>query len=135
MSQPVDAVQNILEGSVWARAGIVLLVMCTSGILGSYCRRIWEKEGIDRVKYDWVWPGIAASLVVPLFLSVGGNSIFTKVLDNTIDSGAMPDLFLIAGFCILAGVAAPNFVNALAHKALSIAKEADKKAERAENLG
>jgi hypothetical protein len=113
-------------------AALVLLVMCMSGILGSYCRSIWEEDEKKVARNRIILPGIAAAMVVPLFLSVGGSSVFSQVFDD--GSAIIPNIFLIAGFCVLAGVAAPNFVGALAEKALHVARGADQKAERAENI-
>lgn len=135
MENTQEAVLAVGNATSWGRAFIVLLVMCISGILGSYCRQIWDKDTVKINEKSWIWPGIAAALVVPLFLSVGGNSVFSKTLSAANNSDTIQSLFLIAGFCILAGVAAPSFVSALAQRALSVAKEADRKAERAENLG
>lgn len=129
----IQAAVVALSWTNWTRAAFVLVIMCVAGTLGSYCRSVWEKDEAERAKNQVIWPGIAAALVVPLFLSVGGNSIFAKELTDDVD--VIPNLFIIAGFCVLAGAAAPSFVSALAQRALSVARQADKKAERAENLG
>lgn len=130
--------ESVLAGTgeaIWLRAGLVLAAMSASGVLGAYCRVIWDRRIALTTYRDWFWPGIAAALVVPVFLSVGGNSIFTEALSVSVGVEMVQALFVIAGFCTLAGVSAPSFVNALAQKAFALAQEADRKAERAENLG
>jgi hypothetical protein len=96
---------------------------------------IWDRRVATTTYKDWLWPGIAAALVVPVFLSVGGSSILTEALSVPASVEMVKALFVIAGFCTLAGASAASFVNALAQKALAVAQEADRKAERAENLG
>jgi hypothetical protein len=109
------------------RAILVACVMGIFGILGSYCRKIWEKDETERARSKVMFPGVAAAFVVPLFLSVGDSGIFKDALAGGTDF--WHNLFVIAGFCILAGVSAPTFINALAQRALRIAEEAKEEAK------
>ena len=65
--------------------------------------------------------GAAASLIVPLFLSIGNNDIIQKILAGTATSAAS-DMLVVAGFCVLAGATAPSFIDNLAKKALAVAE-------------
>lgn len=71
--------------------------------------------------------GTAAALVVPLFLSIGNNDIVSNILKPADNSTVAADILVVAGFCVLAGAAAPSFIESLAQRALSLArKNADK---------
>jgi type II secretory pathway pseudopilin PulG len=115
-----------------ARFAIIAGVMALAGILGSYCRKIWERDEKEGWEARVIFPGVAAAFVVPLFLSIGGSGIFKEALQQDALFGY--NLFIIAGFCILAGVAAPTFVNALAKQALNAADQANKAANQAKAL-
>ena len=74
-------------------------------------------------------PGLVGAAVIPLFLSIGGNDLFEKTLRG--EAGYIYNLFLIFGFCALAGLSAPSFVESMAAKAL--ATEAKKEAKEAKD--
>lgn len=125
---------GVLCAEFWTRAIAILASMFAAGILGAYCRVIWDQRRATSDYNDWLWPGMAAALVVPLFLSVGGKSVFSEMLSAPAAAAMMQPLFVVVGFCVLAGASASSFVNALAQKALSTAREAERKAERAETI-
>jgi hypothetical protein len=113
-----------------SRVIVTSLVMMTFGILGSYCRYIWNAEQSSAKWSDVVFPGVASAFVVPLFLSVGDSGIFKDVLAG---QDFWSNVFLVAGFCTLAGVSSHSFVNALAQRALQTAQEARDKVEKVQN--
>ncbi len=117
--------------------GIVVL-MIVAGILGSYCRKIFEEDSPTKKVQtrgriaeflNVVIPGIVASFVVPLFLSIGKSDVFTNVIAG---EHYAENSFIIFAFCLLAAVSSRSFVNALAEKAFQKAEQADKKAEQAD---
>lgn len=73
--------------------------------------------------------GTAAALVVPLFLSIGNNNIITDILQAANGQEVAADILVVAGFCVLAGAAAPSFIESLAQRALSLAKKNEDKIE------
>ena len=74
--------------------------------------------------------GIAASLLVPLFL----NMISSNLLES-IRSGASPDLsrvLVFLGFCLVAAISSTSFIKTLSDRILQEAKEAKKVARQAD---
>jgi len=114
----------------FASALALVVVMVLSGLIGAVCRAVAQPQTGDPVTFRILLPGVAAALVIPLFLSLGGSSIFVDALAG--GDKFYLSLFLIAGFCILAGLAGQNFLGSLAARALNTAKRAEDKAEHAE---
>src|SRR5262245_15385761 len=119
-----------------------IAVMIVAGVLGSYCRKVFERAdpetGGDKpdrdalaVFFNTVIPGIVASFVVPLFLSVGKSEVFTNTVTGV---HYTENIFILFAFCLLAAVSARSFVNALAQQALQKAVEANQKADEATEL-
>lgn len=65
--------------------------------------------------------GAAASLIVPLFLSIGNNTIIMSILTPNAPDIASK-MLIVVGFCVLAGATAPSFIDTLAQKALVVAE-------------
>jgi hypothetical protein len=57
--------------------------------------------------------GAAASLIVPLFLSIGNNTIIMSILTPNAPDIASK-MLVVVGFCVLAGATAPSFIDTLA---------------------
>jgi hypothetical protein len=126
-----------MSGPIFYVIGLIA-VMVIAGVLGSYCRQIFDKDDIEPKSdgytpssLDIFIPGIVAAFVVPLFLSIGKNDIFTKVINGEQYS---ENMFIVFAFCLLAAVSARSFVNALARQALQKATTAEKKADEASEL-
>jgi len=89
-------------------------------------------EAIERV-----FVGIVAAFIVPLFLSLTQSDLVKSILVSGADadpdgSGFFThDLFIVAGFCIVAGFAARWFLGSVARQALSLAREAKGEAAQA----
>lgn len=73
--------------------------------------------------------GTAAALVVPLFLSIGNNTIISTILSAEDTSKVAGQILVVAGFCVLAGAVAPSFIESLAQRALSLARKNEDKIE------
>jgi phospholipase/lecithinase/hemolysin len=74
-------------------------------------------------------PGIVASFIIPLFLSIGKSLLLTNLLQGV---DLYENILILFGFCLLASVSARNFINALAEQALRTAKAAKRTAKAAE---
>src|SRR6478736_3768723 len=95
-------------------------IMVVAGILGSYCRRIFDRENVTTAPPDpaglvgffaIVIPGVVASFAVPLFLSIGKSEVFPNLING---SKFAENGLIVFGFCALAAVSARSFVTALA---------------------
>jgi hypothetical protein len=114
-----------------------IAIMIIAGILGSYCRQIFENQeggnhSVPNIRFagilNVVVPGIVASFVVPLFLSIGRSEVFSNAVNG---KQYADNIFILFGFCLLAAVSARSFVNALARQALQRAETAEQRAEAA----
>src|ERR1700682_4014366 len=132
---------------------VITIVMVDAGVIGAYCRFIFDKNdrNIDNLynrnggnpyigagrrfliqSIELIIPGIVASFIVPLFLSIGRSTLFTDLVKGNEDFYV--NLFILFAFCLLASVSAKSFVNALAQQALKTADEAKKEAVEAKDL-
>lgn len=123
--------------------GWLIFAMFMSGWLGCFARYAVDAESakapeavagpLDRKKlWSVLVLGGAAALVVPLFLSIGNNSIIADILGAQTSGAVAAEMLVVVGFCVLAGATAPTFIESLAQKALSLAK---KNEARIETLG
>ncbi|WP_269929521.1 YEATS-associated helix-containing protein [Aminobacter sp. HY435] len=110
----------------------LLVAMFVSGWLGCFARYAVDAETVKNTEsvakpLDWraLWSvfvlGAAAALVVPLFLSIGNNSIIEDILGPQTTGSVADEMLIVVGFCVLAGATAPTFIDSLAQKALSLA--------------
>ncbi|AWC23848.1 hypothetical protein CO731_03321 [Aminobacter sp. MSH1] len=119
----------------------LVIAMLASGWLGCCARYAVNFETAKETEVParpWdlntVWSvlvlGAAAALVVPLFLSIANNNIMTDILAAQSFSSVASKILIVAGFCVLAGATAPNFIESLAQKALNLAKKNESKIEK-----
>ncbi|GAA4114707.1 hypothetical protein GCM10023067_15990 [Aminobacter aganoensis] len=131
---------NGISGGVAMLFGLVI-AMLASGWLGCCARYAANFESAKETEIagrPWdlntVWSvlvlGAAAALVVPLFLSIANNNIMTDILTAQSLSSVAGKILIVAGFCVLAGATAPNFIESLAQKALNLAKKNESKIEK-----
>lgn len=78
--------------------------------------------------------GAAAALIVPLVLSLAQSSLMKELLAADTAASAFDfDLYVLAGFCVLAGFAARWFAQTVAKEALSVAREAHRRSGEAKS--
>lgn len=118
--------------SINIHIAITIGIMILGGILGAYCRHIFDGDLRFGNVLQVVVPGMVASFLIPLFLSIGKSDLFRKVLQG--GAGYTESLFILFGFCLLAAVSARSFVNALASQAFQKAQAAERVASQAENI-
>lgn len=110
--------------------GILLLVMLLSGGLGGlvnyYLARLDNPE--RRNLKESIVIGIAASFLVPLFLQMISSDLLTSGASNYLN------LFILAGFCLIASISSRAFIGSISEEVIRRAKEATKKAQEATNV-
>ncbi len=80
---------------------------------------------------DWFWSvviGIVASFLVPLFLNTISSSLLSGLLSG---SSGKADIYVFAGFCLLAAIASKAMIQTLTQRVLREAQEARGKAQEA----
>lgn len=121
---------------------LLLAAMILSGWLGCFARYFIDfesakeptlslRDGSPSLKgsSSIIVLGTAAALVVPLFLSIGNNTIISAILSADDTSKVADRILAVAGFCVLAGAVAPSFIESLAQRALSLARKNEDKIE------
>ena len=128
----------------------LIMVMIATGIAGglagyfiSLDRGTAKQEPSDdsRVKavaswFKYVFLGVIAAFIVPLFLSLAKSDLVTNLLNDgttSADPKASPsDIFVFAGFCLVAAISSRTFIQSISDRILREAREARKTAEAAQ---
>ena len=107
----------------WVIFGAMLL----SGAFGGVVRYQWEKsEGNGKEGWTvFLVTGVAAALLVPLFLNTISSSLLADIPKN------QEKMFLLIGFCVAAGAFAKQFISSMAKRALEISQRASEVANEA----
>ncbi len=119
---------------------LLLVIALAIGAFGGFVNYLIltnEKKSTDNENAEasgkflpqWVrhiFLGIAAALLVPLFL----HTISSQLLSNAHENYLL--LLVFAGFCLVAAMSAKTFITTLSSKVLQEAQEAKDKAQRAE---
>lgn len=108
----------------------VFLVMLFSGMTGGLSRFHWEKMDDSELSGWWRYAltGMAAALLVPLFLNTISS---TLIVDTQKEPGKF---FLLAGFCIGAGIFSKQFIGSVARRALKLSQDAKELASEASEV-
>lgn len=83
-------------------------------------------KGFDRPAWKWhILFGVAAALLMPLFLNTIKSELFTGILKT--GKVEVENLFIFAGFCLLAAIAGRSFIENLTEKVVKgLQKDIDK---------
>lgn len=127
----------------------LILVMIATGLTGglagyffSLDRGTAKQEPSDdfsaKIVMPWlksIFLGITATFIVPLFLSMAKSDLVSNILndgptapDSTIISS---DIFVFAGFCLIAAISSRTFIQSISDRILRVAREARETAEAA----
>jgi DNA-binding MarR family transcriptional regulator len=112
----------------WRLFFIVVGTMIVMGLFGGAVNFLLAtKDDPENTKLKSVGAGLAASLLVPLFLKIIGSDLLkTKAITLT-------DLLVFAGFCLIAAISSKAFMKTLAERVLQKAEEANKTAQATKN--
>ncbi|NVK34609.1 MAG: hypothetical protein HWE23_09030 [Rhodobacteraceae bacterium] len=113
-----------------AQSGTVIAIMVVCGGLGGFAAWLLSSNTDDSAAqirysgYGYVVVGIIAAVAVPLFLSMAQSDLIKNM-------GTGENVFIFAGFCVVAGFSARAFMTTISQKLLS---EMQQKVENAERL-
>ncbi len=105
-------------------------------------RNWWRRFRANRLLHQCLLMGVAASFVIPVFLQIAALGVDKNILTNFLMSAgntknaealasAYTSLALIGGFCVLAAISSPTFLQNLSAKILQQAAEASSEAKQA----
>ncbi len=106
----------------------MIIIMITAGVLGGIVNYgLTRPEKMDYSSLLWsVVIGIAAALLVPLFLNTISSSLLAGILEDTAKSS---DIYIFFGFCLLGAIASKSMIHTLTNKILRTAEEAKDRVE------
>jgi hypothetical protein len=109
---------------------LVIVVMLLAGSLGGVVNYyLGRLDNPDKASLkESIIIGIAASFLVPLFLQMISSNLLA-----TGDTEPL-NLFILAGFCLIAAISSRAFITSLSAEVIRKAKEATQKAEQASNV-
>lgn len=125
----------MIEASVegWNLLLSILGIMLVMGLFGGFVNfLLTAKSDPEQSLLKSLCAGIAASILVPLFLNTIGSNLLT--------SAKMPfaNLLVLAGFCLIAAISSRAFMKSLAERLLQEAREVNmevkEQAEKVEEL-
>jgi len=113
---------------------VIVSVMVFAGLLGGLVNYFLTRKNDPDGSSFWksTTLGVAASLLVPLFLNMISSSLLESIHGG---ASAAPDLlkiFVFAGFCLVAAISSTAFIKTLSDRILQEAREAKKVAHQAE---
>jgi DNA-binding PadR family transcriptional regulator len=106
----------------------IIIIMIVAGVLGGVVNYgLSRPEKFDLSGLLWsILIGMAAALLVPLFLNTISSTLLTGILEGT----AKPsDVYVYFGFCLLGAIASKSMIYTLTNKILKTAEEAKDKVE------
>ncbi|HEX8651375.1 MAG TPA: YEATS-associated helix-containing protein [Pyrinomonadaceae bacterium] len=109
---------------------LVIVVMLLAGGLGGLVNYyLGRLDNPDKANLkESIVIGMAASFLVPLFLQMISSNLLTNGNNEPLN------LFILAGFCLIAAISSRAFISSLSAEVIRKAKEATQKAEQATNV-
>jgi len=117
-----------------AFVGLVVGVIFAAGLLGGavnyFMTRKDDPEGSNYWKSATL--GIAASLLVPLFLNMISSALLDSIRNATTGVVDLSKILVFTGFCLVAAISSTAFIKTLSDRVLQEAREAKKVARQAD---
>ncbi|HVF44674.1 MAG TPA: YEATS-associated helix-containing protein [Pyrinomonadaceae bacterium] len=107
---------------------LLILIMILAGCLGGVVN-FFQAKSDDPARADLrhsLVVGVAAAFLVPLFLQMISSTILSTGAANPLE------LFIFAGFCIVAAISSKAFISSLSERILKDVKEAKSASQKAE---
>jgi ABC-type siderophore export system fused ATPase/permease subunit len=106
--------------------GIILLAGIYGGIVNYFTLYNQKESGSNRKFCGAILAGVAASFMVPLFLSM----ISSDLIENSRKDDKY--YFVFAGLCLVAGIFSRRFINSIGKKILDQVEKANEKINQVE---
>jgi hypothetical protein len=110
---------------------IIILIMSMSGILGGLVNFYILDEKNNKI-YKSILFGLAASLMVPLFLNMISSNLLEQIRGSESKPGDPLKIFVFAGFCLVASIYSRKFIQTISD---SVLKEINKIAQKKVSYG
>jgi hypothetical protein len=113
---------------------LIIGVILSAGLLGGAVNYFMTRKGdLDGTNYKKsATLGIAASLLVPLFLNMISSTLLDSIRNATTGAVDLTKILVFTGFCLVAAISSTAFINTLSDRVLQEAREAKKVARQAD---
>jgi hypothetical protein len=112
-----------------AIVGIILIAGIFGGLVNYFTVNNQKEAGSSRKCWEAVLVGIAASFLVPLFLSMISSDLIVNCRNDD------KYYFVFAGLCLVAGIFSRRFINSIGKKILDQVEMAKEKVNDIEEKG
>ncbi len=118
-----------MVGPMWQIAAVML----GSGVLGGIINFLITDPAQERPLKWWqhVTVGIGAAFMVPLFLNMISSGLIDDIRGANDSPSDPAELFVLAGFCLVAAVSARAFIRTLSNRLLQEVRDAKQTAQDA----
>ena len=126
--------------------GVLFIVMLIAGLLGGAINHFLSKENIKETNEEDnnklksknfigcdLLIGLGASFTVPLFLNMISSDLISVIVHGSKEGKSEPEnIYVFAGFCLIAAISSRAFIRTLSDRILREAKEAKLEAKAAD---
>lgn len=110
--------------------GVILVAGLLGGAVNYFMTLKDDREGTNYAKSATL--GIAASLLVPLFLNMISSTLLDSIRNSASGTVDLTKILVFAGFCLVAAISSTAFIKTLSDRVLQEAREAKKVARQAD---
>jgi hypothetical protein len=113
---------------------MIVGVMLVAGFLGGLVNYFLARRDDPEDSSFWksITLGVAASLLVPLFLNMISSSLLESIRNGASGTADPSKVLIFLGFCLVAAISSTAFIKTLSDRILQEAKEAKKVARKAD---
>ena len=112
---------------------LVIGVILAAGLLGGAVNYFMtKKDDPDGDYWKSATLGIAAALLVPLFLNMISSTLLDSIRSTTTGIVDLTKILVFTGFCLVAAISSTAFIKTLSDRILQEAREAKKVARQAD---
>lgn len=113
--------------------GLVISVIFAAGLLGGAVNYFMvQKDDPDKSYRRSATLGVAAALLVPLFLNMISSTLLDSIRNGSTGVVDLSKILVFTGFCLVAAISSTAFIRTLSDRVLQEAREAKKVAHQAD---
>ena len=112
----------------------LVLIMIATGVAGGYANYLLSKSveetplpnkggpgAMSVGRWGYMFIGVVAAFIVPLFLSLVGSDILTDILGP--HEPKLEKVFVFVSFCLIAAISSRAFIQTISDKVLALARQ------------
>ncbi len=104
-------------------------IIVVGGAFGGWVRVALAPNSESSSAFRAIVAGVGAAVLVPLFLQTVSSDLLETILKSEDAAAVWRDLFVFAGFCVLAGITAQRFIDNLSDRVLRKLEKVEQKTD------